>query len=88
MSQLMADFPSDRLEESAPFTNVGMDVFGPFNYSEGKNTRRRVSEKKLWVMPTFPQRASGAIASNGYSNVPKRPRALHFSKRTLCDHKK
>ena len=50
MSQFMADLPGDRLEETAPFTNVGLDVFGHFNVNEGRNTRRHSSLKKVWVL--------------------------------------
>lgn len=46
--QKMADLPSDRIEESPPFRNCGMDVFGPFQVSEGVNTRRSISTKKAW----------------------------------------
>ena len=49
-TQLMADLPADRVEETAPFTNVGIDVFGHFEISEGKNTRRHTSTKKVWVL--------------------------------------
>ena len=43
LDQLMADLPKDRLEEVAPFVNVGLDVFGHFTITEGKETRRHVS---------------------------------------------
>lgn len=29
--QKMSDLPKDRLEPGPPFTNVGLDVFGPWN---------------------------------------------------------
>ena len=44
----MADLPQVRLEEVPPFTNVGVDLFGPFLESEGINTRRSNSTKKFW----------------------------------------
>ena len=48
--QLMADLPYDRLEEVPPFTNVGIDIFGPFLIHDGKNTRRTLATKKIWVL--------------------------------------
>ena len=50
LEQLMADLPSDRLEQTAPFENIGLDVFGPFFIHEGVNTRRSSSTKKIWVV--------------------------------------
>ena len=50
MNQFMADLPEDRLEETAPFTNVGLDVFGHFHVNEGRNTRKHSSLKKVWVL--------------------------------------
>ena len=49
-TQMMADLPSDRLEQTAPFTNVGIDVFGHFHIKEGQSTRRHSSIKKVWVL--------------------------------------
>ena len=48
LTQQMSDLPPDRLEESPPFTNTGLDVFGPFYVSDGRNTRRTSASKKLW----------------------------------------
>lgn len=49
--QLMADLPLERLENVPPFTNIGMDVFGPFaTYDGSKSTRRQSSTKKVWVL--------------------------------------
>ena len=58
-SQFMADLPADRLEETPPFSNVGLDVFGPFHVTEGKSTRGRSSTKKLWavIFVCLPSRA-------------------------------
>ena len=50
LEQLMADLPKERLEEVAPFTNVGMDVFGHFLITEGRETRRHSSQRKVWVL--------------------------------------
>jgi hypothetical protein len=46
--QRMADLPADRLEESPPFTNTGVDLFGPFSVTDGVTTRRTNSTKKVW----------------------------------------
>ena len=35
-TQLMSELPSDRLEQVPPFTNTGMDVFGPYHIHDGK----------------------------------------------------
>ena len=45
----MADLPSDRLEHVPPFTNSGVDVFGPFLVHDGKTMRRTTATKKVWV---------------------------------------
>ena len=39
--QKMADLPSDRVENCAPFTNVGVDFFGPFIVKEGRKELKR-----------------------------------------------
>jgi len=39
--QRMADLPSDRLEESPPFTVCGVDFFGPFIIKEGRKELKR-----------------------------------------------
>ena len=39
--QKMADLPADRLEVSAPFTNCGVDLFGPFIIKEGRRELKR-----------------------------------------------
>ena len=36
--QLMADLPSDRLQEEPPFSYCGVDMFGPFYIKERQNT--------------------------------------------------
>ena len=45
----MADLPPDRLCVSPPFTNVGVDVFGPFLIQTGIRTRRTQGSKKIWA---------------------------------------
>ena len=59
MEQRMADLPLERLEDVAPFTNIGLDVFGHFWVSEGQNTRRHLAYRKVWVliMVCLPSRA-------------------------------
>nr|XP_054753823.1 uncharacterized protein LOC129259573 [Lytechinus pictus] len=39
--QKMANLPRDRVEPSAPFTNVGMDCFGPFFVRRGRSDIKR-----------------------------------------------
>ena len=39
--QIMADFPQDRLKEEPPFTYCGVDMFGPFEIKERRNTSKR-----------------------------------------------
>jgi len=48
--QRMADLPADRLECAPPFSNVGIDVFGPYEVSDGCTTRRYSSLKKCWAL--------------------------------------
>ena len=50
MEQRMADLPIERIEDVAPFVNVGLDVFGHFMVGEGKDTRRNLSYRKVWVL--------------------------------------
>ncbi|XP_064120244.1 uncharacterized protein LOC135224850 [Macrobrachium nipponense] len=37
----MADLPADRLEPSPPFSNVGIDLFGPYYIKEGRKELKR-----------------------------------------------
>ncbi|XP_033107721.1 uncharacterized protein LOC117109468 [Anneissia japonica] len=40
--QLMANLPAERLDsDKPPFTNVGVDFFGPFNVKQGRSTVKR-----------------------------------------------
>ena len=39
--QKMADLPQDRLEPAPPFTNVGVDFFGPYYIKEGRKILKR-----------------------------------------------
>ena len=48
-SQLMADLPKDRLDTPPPFTNVGFDVFGPWNIQRRKLRRGAVNAKR-WAL--------------------------------------
>ena len=47
-TQKMSDLPTYRLEETPPFSNVGLDVFGPYLVHDGHTTRRSKGTKKLW----------------------------------------
>ena len=47
-TQMMSDLPVSRLEETPPFSNVGLDVFGPYLVHDGLTTRRSKATKKLW----------------------------------------
>lgn len=49
-SQLMSDLPEDRVEDIPPFSNIGMDVFGPYLVHDGISTRRTKATKKMWVL--------------------------------------
>ena len=48
-TQKMADLPADRLQVSPPFTNVGLDVFGPWVISS-RRTRGGLAESKRWAV--------------------------------------
>ena len=39
--QKLADLPADRVENTPPFTNVGVDYFGPFMVKEGRKQYKR-----------------------------------------------
>jgi hypothetical protein len=45
----MAALPEDRVLPSAPFSHVGVDVFGPWNVAARK-TRGGVSNSKRWAV--------------------------------------
>lgn len=47
--QKMANLPQDRLSTDPPFTNVGLDVFGPWTVSS-RQTRGRSVESKRWAV--------------------------------------
>ncbi|XP_060573880.1 uncharacterized protein LOC132731684 [Ruditapes philippinarum] len=47
--QQMADLPSDRIEQSPPFTYVGVDMFGPF-YVVTRKTRSTKVNIKRWAI--------------------------------------
>ena len=44
----MGDLPLCRVEQTPPFTYVGLDAFGPFLVTEGRQTRRSKSTKKVY----------------------------------------
>lgn len=47
--QKMSDLPKDRLESGPPFTDVGLDVFGPWNIVT-RRTRGRSARFKRWAL--------------------------------------
>jgi len=47
LHQRMADLPADRMEEVPPFTNVGLDVFGPWSVVT-RRTRGGAANSKRW----------------------------------------
>ncbi|KAM4591910.1 uncharacterized protein PAE49_019480 [Odontesthes bonariensis] len=47
--QKMADLPSDRLSTEPPFSNVGIDVFGPWSIST-RRTRGGAANSKRWAV--------------------------------------
>ncbi|XP_034384943.1 uncharacterized protein LOC117728244 isoform X4 [Cyclopterus lumpus] len=47
--QKMASLPADRLSTEPPFTNVGLDVFGPWSVSS-RRTRGCYSHSKRWAV--------------------------------------
>ncbi|XP_061891197.1 uncharacterized protein LOC133641474 isoform X1 [Entelurus aequoreus] len=48
-TQKMADLPADRLSTEPPFTNVGLDVFGPWTVS-ARRTRGGLAQDKRWAV--------------------------------------
>ncbi|XP_053375012.1 uncharacterized protein LOC128547190 [Mercenaria mercenaria] len=47
--QFMSDLPKDRLTPDAPFSSVGVDVFGPWNVT-ARRTRGGLSHSKRWAV--------------------------------------
>ena len=47
LEQQMADLPNDRMEETAPFTYVGFDVFGHWSI-QSRKTRGAAATSKRW----------------------------------------
>ncbi len=47
--QKMADLPPDRISMEPPFTNIGLDVFGPWNVS-ARRTRGGHAYSKRWAV--------------------------------------
>jgi hypothetical protein len=47
--QIMADLPTDRVEPSPPFTNVGVDAFGPWTIVSSR-TRGGYANSKRWAI--------------------------------------
>ena len=50
LHQQMSDLHSDRIVESPPFTSTGLDVFGPYEITDGISTRRSSSSRKMWAV--------------------------------------
>ena len=48
----MADLPKDRLEVAPPFTNVGLDVFGPWTICTRRTRSSAVNSKRWGVVFT------------------------------------
>lgn len=57
--QKMSDLPADCLTQSPPFTQVGLDVFGPWSVC-ARCTRGGLSESKRWavMLLVWPQELS------------------------------
>ncbi|XP_056017085.1 uncharacterized protein LOC130053697 [Ostrea edulis] len=51
--QKMADLPKDRLEVAPPFTNVGVDTFGPWSVVSRKTRAGSASSKRWAIMYTY-----------------------------------
>ena len=49
LCQIMADLPDNRLEPTPPFTNVGVDVFGPWTVVS-RRTRGGQANPKRWAV--------------------------------------
>ena len=47
--QKMSNLPAERLNPGPPFTNVGVDVFGPWTIS-ARRTRGGIAENKRWAV--------------------------------------
>ena len=90
LEQMMSNLPSERLQQSPPFQNVGIDVFGHFFVKEGVNTRRNASKKKIWVLiiVCMPSRAVhlealSAMTSSVFMNAFARFTALRGLPKTI-----
>ena len=46
--QKMSALPTERVNISPPFTNIGVDLFGPFHIKDTIATRRHNSSVKMW----------------------------------------
>ena len=49
LTQKTVDLPADRLSTEPPFTNVGLDVFGPWTVSS-RRTRGGLAQSKRWAV--------------------------------------
>ena len=93
-SQQMANLPPDRLEQCPPFSNTGLDVFGPFFIYDGINTRRSKATKKMYalLLTCLVTRAVHieplpSMDTSSFVNALRRFFAIRGScKRIRCDH--
>ena len=90
LEQIMSDLPNERLQQSPPFQNVGIDVFGHFFIKEGVDTRRNASKRKIWVLiiVCMPSRAVHlealpAMTSSVFMNAFARFTALRGNPKTI-----
>ena len=92
--QVMADLPSSRLCDTAPFDHVGVDVAGPFYVHDGVCTRRTAGTKKVFVLVinclssrAVHLEALGGMDSNSFINAIRRFMAVRGTCRSiLSDH--
>lgn len=62
-SQLMADLPPARLEETPPFSVVGVDVFGPFHATRDLKPAERLLLVKSGLSSSFVSHPELSISS-------------------------
>ena len=62
LEQKIADLPEDQCAENPSFTNIGLDIFGPFEISQRRSTdtRRTKTGAKHWCL-LFTYSASRAV---------------------------
>ena len=80
MDQQMADLPPDRSEVGLPFTNVGIDVFGPWAVQTRRTIGRAANSNCAWQVEQSISRG------NGYQFISVFPEALPRHTRTCSAH--